>query len=146
MPKSKLLLDHDSATVLLGVSFIMCMNIFLFLFELSNYVTPFVAGTTIVSLKYIGNKTTMIFTRYTTLFFHIPFFIFFCYIYQMPTFQKPSFSVMILKLILDLSIDANLSCFISGIQMACWLVTVKSFTQFKRFLSQIYILYIRNVS
>ena len=67
MSKRKLLLSHDSAIVLFGVSFIMCMHIFLFIFELSNYVASFVVGTIAVPFKYIGNKTSMIFTRYTTL-------------------------------------------------------------------------------
>ena len=47
------------------------MHIFLFLFELSNYVTSFVVGAIVVPFKYIGNKTSMIFTRYTTLIFFI---------------------------------------------------------------------------
>ena len=75
MSKRKLLLNHDSATMLLGVSFIMCMHIFLFLFELSNYVTSFVVGAIVVPFKYIGNKTSMIFTRYTTLIFFILSFV-----------------------------------------------------------------------
>ena len=47
------------------------MHIFLFLFELSNYVTSFVVRAIAVPFKYIGNKTSMIFTRYTTLIFFI---------------------------------------------------------------------------
>ena len=71
MSKRKHLLNHDSATVLFGVGFIMCMYIFLFLLELSNYVTSFVLGAIAVPFKYIGNKASMIFTRYTTLIFFI---------------------------------------------------------------------------
>ena len=39
--KRKLLLNHDSTTALLGGSFIMCSHIFIFLFELNNYIAPF---------------------------------------------------------------------------------------------------------
>ena len=47
-------------------------NYILFLFELNNYVTSFVVGAIVVPFKYIGNKTSMLFTRYTTLiFFHL---------------------------------------------------------------------------
>ena len=65
--KRKHLLNHDSAKVFFGVSLIMCMHIFLFLFELNNYVTSFVVETIVVPFKYIDNKTSMIFTRCTTL-------------------------------------------------------------------------------
>ena len=75
MSKRKLLLKHGSATTLISVSFIMCMHIFFFIFELSNYVTSFVVGANVVPFKYIGNKTSMIFTRYTTLIFFILFFV-----------------------------------------------------------------------
>ena len=71
MLKRKHLLNHDSATVLFGVSFIIYMHVFLFLFELSNYVTIFVARTISVPFRCIGNKTSKIFTRYTTLIFFI---------------------------------------------------------------------------
>ena len=74
MSKRKLLLNHDSATVLCGFSFIVCMHLFLFLFDLSNHVTSFVVGAIVVPFKYIGSKTFMVFTRYTTLiFFILPF-------------------------------------------------------------------------
>ena len=49
----------------------MYVHIFLFLFELSNYVTSFVVGAIAVPFKDIGNKTSMIFTRYRTLIFFI---------------------------------------------------------------------------
>ena len=71
MLKRKHFLNHDSATVLFGVGFIMCMHTFLFFLELSNYVTSFVVGAIAVPFKYTGNKTSMIFTRYTTLIFFI---------------------------------------------------------------------------
>ena len=73
--KRKLLLNRDSATVSIGVSFIMCMHIFLFLSELSNYVISFVVGATVVLFKYIGNKTSMIFTRYKPPIFFILSFV-----------------------------------------------------------------------
>ena len=80
MSKRTLLLNHDSATVLLGVSFWIYMHIFLFLFELCNYVTSFVVGAIVVPFKYIGNKTSMICNSD----------FFFCHIYWILTFQKPS--------------------------------------------------------
>ena len=67
MSERKRLLNNDSATVLFGVNFIMGMHIFLFLFELSSYVTSFVVGIIAVSFRYICNKTSMIFTRDKTL-------------------------------------------------------------------------------
>ena len=73
MSKRKLLLNHDSAKASLSVSFIMCLHIF-FLFELSNYLT-LVAGAIIVPFKYIGNETSIICTRYTTLIFFILLFV-----------------------------------------------------------------------
>ena len=42
-----------------------------FLFELSNYVTSFVVAAIALPFKYIDNKTSIIFTRYTTLIFFI---------------------------------------------------------------------------
>ena len=75
MSKRKLLLNHDSATVLLGASFIMCIHIYFFLFELSNYVTSFVVGAIVVPFRYVGSKTSMIVAKYTTLvFFNFSFF------------------------------------------------------------------------
>ena len=77
MSKRKNLLNHDSPTVLFGVGFIICIHIFLFLlfllsfFLLSNYVASFVVEAIAVRFKCIGNKTSMIFTRYTTLIFFI---------------------------------------------------------------------------
>ena len=75
MSNRKLLLNHDSGTVSIGVSFIMCMHIFLFLSELSNYVTSFVVGAIVVPFKYIGNKTSIIFTSYKPLIFFILSFV-----------------------------------------------------------------------
>ena len=46
-----------SITALLDVSFIICLHIFLFLLELSNYVTSIVVGAIAVPFKYVGNKT-----------------------------------------------------------------------------------------
>ena len=69
--KESFLLNHDSGTVSIGVSFIMYMHIFLFLSELSNYVTSFVVGAIAVPFKYIGNKTSIVFTRYKPLIFYI---------------------------------------------------------------------------
>ena len=48
---------------------------FLFLFELSNYVTSFVVGAIVVPFKYTGNETSMIFTGYATLVSFILFFV-----------------------------------------------------------------------
>ena len=122
--KRKHLLNHDSATVLFSVSFIMCMHIILFLFELSNYVTSFVVGVIAVPFKYIGNKTSMIFTRYTTLIF---------FILSLVTYTK---YLRFINLLLGGGIETNpgpfnrckLSHFITGILMDWWLVTAKSFT------------------
>ena len=75
MSKRKLLLNYDSGTVSIGVSFIMCMHIFLFLSELSNYVTFFVVGAIVVPFKYIGNKASIVFTRYKPLIFFILSFV-----------------------------------------------------------------------
>ena len=112
MPKRKLLLNHDSAAVLVGVSFIMCMHILLFLFELSSYVTSFVVGAIVVSFKYIGNKKPRRFSQDIQLLF-----VSFCLLsHILNTYvSKTFFSVVILKLILDPSIGANLSYFITGI-------------------------------
>ena len=107
--KRKLLLNHDSATVLLRVSFIMCMHIFLFLLELSNYVTSLVVGATVFPFKYIGNKTSMIYTRYTTLIFFILSFV------TYSEYLRFKNLLVILKLLLDLSVGANLSHFITGV-------------------------------
>ena len=107
--KRKLLLNHDSATVLLRVSFIMCMHIFLFLLELSNYVTSLVVGATVFPFKYIGNKTSMIYTRYTTLIFFILSFV------TYSEYLRFENLLVILKLLLDLSVGANLSHFITGV-------------------------------
>ena len=109
MPKRKLVLNHDSATVLLGVRFIMCIQIFLFLLELSNYVTSVFVGAIAVPFKYIGNKTSTICTRYATLIFFILFFVTYA---EYLGFKN---LVAVLKVILDLSIRANLSHFITGI-------------------------------
>ena len=49
--KRKLLLNHEYATVLLGVIFMTCVYIFLFLFELSNYVTFLVVGAIVAPFK-----------------------------------------------------------------------------------------------
>ena len=74
MSKRKHLLNHDPATVLFGVGFIMWLHIFIFLLELSNQFTSFVVEAIAVPFKYIGNKTFIIFTRHTTLiFFILPF-------------------------------------------------------------------------
>ena len=109
MSKRKLLLNHDSATVLRRVSFIMCMHIFLFLLELSNYVTSLVVGATVFPFKYIGNKTSMIYTRYTTLIFFILSFA------TYSEYLRFKNLLVILKLLLDLSVGANLSHFITGV-------------------------------
>ena len=71
MSKRKLLLNYDPPTLLLGVSFIMCVHIFLFPFELSNYVTSFAVGSIVVSFKYIANKTSIILFGYAILIFFI---------------------------------------------------------------------------
>ena len=109
MSKRKLLLNHDSATVLLRVSFIMYMHIFLFLLELSNYVTSLVVGAIVFPFKYIGKKTSMIFTRYTTLIFCILSFV------TYSGYLRFKNLLVILKLLLDLSVGANLSHFITGV-------------------------------
>lgn len=76
-----------SAKALLGFNFILCVHIFLFLFELNNYVTSFVVEAIVFPFKYIADKTSMIFIRYTTPIF---FLLFFCHTYRLLTFQKPS--------------------------------------------------------
>ena len=67
MSKRKVLLNHDSAIALLGVSFIICFYVFLFHYELSNYVTSSIVGAIIAPFKYVGNKISIIYTIYTTL-------------------------------------------------------------------------------
>ena len=56
LPKcqKEIFLNHGSPTALLGVSFIMCLHVFLF--ELGNYVISFVVETIVVSFEYISNK------------------------------------------------------------------------------------------
>ena len=71
MSKRKLLLNYDPPTLLLGVSFIMCVHIFLFPFELNNYVTSFAVESIVVPFKYIANKTSIILFRYAILIFFI---------------------------------------------------------------------------
>ena len=97
--KRKLFWNHDSAKALLGFSFIMCVHIFLFLFELNNYVTSFVVEAIVFPFKYIADKPSMIFTRYTT-----PIFFPFVFLSHIPItyVSKTVFSVVILELILDL--------------------------------------------
>ena len=73
--KENFFLNHDSATALLSVSFIMCFHIFLFLYELSSCVISFVVGAILVPFKYIGNETWKNCIRYTTLTFFILFFV-----------------------------------------------------------------------
>ena len=89
MSKRKIILNYGSATSLLGVSFMMFLHVFFFVFELSNHSISFVVGAIVVSFEFYGNKAWTICTRHTVLIFFI--------------------SVVILKLILDLSIGANLS-------------------------------------
>ena len=73
--KWKLLLNHYTATAFLGVSFIMYFHMFLFLFKVSNVRWSFVAGANVAPFKYIGNTTSKICTRYTTLIFFISFLV-----------------------------------------------------------------------
>ena len=111
MSKRKVLLNYGSAIALLGVSFIMVFYIFLFHYELSDYVTSFIVGAVIVPFKYIGNKTSIICIIYATLTSFI--FVFVTYVEYL----------RFINLLLcwdvetnpDLSIVANLSHFITGI-------------------------------
>ena len=111
MSKRKVLLNYDSAIALLGFSFIMGFYIFLFHYELSDYVTSFIVGAVIVPFKYIGNKTSIICIIYTTLTSFI--FVFVTYV------EYLRFINLLLcwdvKTNPDLSIVANLSHFITGI-------------------------------
>ena len=106
--KRKPLFNHDSATYLLDIIFIMCLHRFQFLFELSIFVSCFVVGTIDASFKYVAN---------TNLLKICNSFFFLCslpHILNMYT-SLSFFSAVISKLLLDHSIGATPFHSITGI-------------------------------
>ena len=99
--------------VILGVSFMMCLHMFIILFVLSNYVTSFAVRANGLNILVIQDWRLKICIRYIQLIFFFQFI--FCHIYRVLTFHEPSlrwywnysWTIQLVQIYLTLSLESK---------------------------------------